>query len=76
MFTLKESHIVSMGLDWLSCFLEQDGQTPNRKISWSSTIDTLTAIFGLHMGLLDSRNLADDVGNCSAPCCSEESVHA
>ncbi|MHC4871748.1 MAG: metal ABC transporter ATP-binding protein [Planctomycetota bacterium] len=34
------------------------------------TDETLTAIFGLHMGLVNSRALSSGEGSCSAPCCS------
>ncbi len=40
------------------------------------THENLAAIFGLHMGLADSRSLADGEGSCSAPCCTEEHDHA
>ena len=33
------------------------------------TAETLTAIFGLHMGLVDSRVLPDGSRSCSSPCC-------
>ncbi len=33
------------------------------------TNDTLTAIFGLHMGLVDSRALPNDKNGCSSPDC-------
>jgi zinc transport system ATP-binding protein len=36
------------------------------------THENLAAIFGLHMGLADSRSLADGEESCSAPCCREE----
>jgi len=29
----------------------------------------LTAIFGMHMGLVNSRSMPEDKTNCSAPCC-------
>ncbi|MDZ4199526.1 MAG: metal ABC transporter ATP-binding protein [Kiritimatiellia bacterium] len=34
------------------------------------TAETLTAIFGLHMGLVDSRALPSGKGTCSASCCN------
>lgn len=37
------------------------------------TGDTLTAMFGLHMGLVDAKAMPDGGASCSAPCCSEES---
>jgi len=40
------------------------------------THENLGAIFGLHMGLVDSRSMADGQGLCSAPCCTEESDNA
>ena len=41
------------------------------------TNENLTAIFGLHMGLVDSRALPKGKsGNCSSPCCTGESDHA
>ncbi len=33
------------------------------------TNDTLTAIFGMHMGLVNSRSMPDDGAVCTAPCC-------
>jgi zinc transport system ATP-binding protein len=33
------------------------------------TAETLTAIFGLHMGLVNSRVLPDGSRSCSSPCC-------
>ncbi len=33
------------------------------------TDDTLTAIFGMHMGLVNSSSMPDNRGVCSAPCC-------
>jgi zinc transport system ATP-binding protein len=33
------------------------------------TSETLTAIFGMHMGLVDSRSMPDGKSVCSAPCC-------
>jgi len=33
------------------------------------TPQTLTAIFGMHMGLVDSRSMPDGQSVCSAPCC-------
>ncbi len=35
------------------------------------TSDTLSAIFGMHMGLVDSRSMPDGKAVCSAPCCQE-----
>jgi zinc transport system ATP-binding protein len=40
------------------------------------TAETLTAIFGLHMGLVDSRTLPNGKCSCSSPCCRGESGHA
>jgi zinc transport system ATP-binding protein len=40
------------------------------------TTKTLTAIFGLHMGLVDSRALPNGKCSCSSPCCTGESGHA
>ncbi len=40
------------------------------------TIETLTAIFGLHMGLVDSRALPSGRHDCSGPCCAEKHDHA
>jgi zinc transport system ATP-binding protein len=40
------------------------------------TAETLTAIFGLHMGLVDSRALPNGKCSCSSSCCSGESGHA
>lgn len=34
------------------------------------TPETLTAIYGIHMGLVDSRKLPEGRGDCTAPCCS------
>ncbi len=34
------------------------------------THETLTAIFGLHMGLVDSRAMPDGRSSCSAACCT------
>jgi len=36
------------------------------------TNETLTAIFGMHMGLVDGRALASGKAECTAPCCTEE----
>jgi zinc transport system ATP-binding protein len=36
------------------------------------TPENLQAVFGMHMGLVDSRSMPDGLGACSAPCCSEE----
>ncbi|MGD9948485.1 MAG: metal ABC transporter ATP-binding protein [Desulfobulbus sp.] len=33
------------------------------------TSENLTAIFGMHMGLVSSRSMPDDRAVCSAPCC-------
>lgn len=35
------------------------------------TGDNLTAIFGMHMGLVNSRSMPDNRAVCSAPCCQE-----
>ncbi len=35
------------------------------------TSDNLTAIFGMHMGLVNSRSMPDNQAVCSAPCCQE-----
>jgi zinc transport system ATP-binding protein len=40
------------------------------------TAETLTAIFGLHMGLVDIRALPNGKGDCTSPCCTGGSVHA
>jgi zinc transport system ATP-binding protein len=32
--------------------------------------ETFTTIFGLHMGLVDSRALPNGSGGCASPCCS------
>ncbi|MEM5788511.1 MAG: metal ABC transporter ATP-binding protein, partial [Syntrophobacteraceae bacterium] len=40
------------------------------------TAETLMAIFGLHMGLVDSRALPNGKSSCSSPCCTGESGHA
>ncbi|MDX9786716.1 MAG: metal ABC transporter ATP-binding protein [Desulfobacterales bacterium] len=32
----------------------------------------LTAIFGMHMGLVDSRSMPDGRATCTAPCCHED----
>ena len=37
------------------------------------TDDNLTAIFGMHMGLVNSRSMPGDRAVCSAPCCQERS---
>jgi len=37
------------------------------------TAENLTAIFGMHMGLVNSRSMPDDQGVCSAPCCQDQS---
>ena len=36
------------------------------------TAETLTAIFGIHMGLAASRMMPDGATSCSAPCCKED----
>lgn len=36
------------------------------------TSETLTTIFGLHMGLVNKRALPSGSGNCSASCCHED----
>ncbi len=48
-------------------------QGPPREVL---TAETLTAIFGLHMGLVDRRALPDERSACSLPCCSKEPGHA
>jgi zinc transport system ATP-binding protein len=35
------------------------------------TSENLTAIFGMHMGLVNSRSMPDNQAVCSAPCCQE-----
>lgn len=35
------------------------------------TSENLTAIFGMHMGLVNSRSMPDNRAVCSAPCCQE-----
>ncbi len=40
------------------------------------TAETLTAIFGIHMGLVDSRALPNGKCSCSSSCCTGESDHA
>lgn len=35
------------------------------------TSENLTAIFGMHMGLVSSRSMPDNRAVCSAPCCRE-----
>ena len=40
------------------------------------TSETLTAIFGLHMGLVDSKAFPNGDFSCSSPCCTGESDHA
>ncbi len=40
------------------------------------TAPNLTAIFGLHMGLVDSRALPDGKASCTAPCCQGTSHNA
>ena len=37
------------------------------------TSDNLTAIFGVHMGLVNSRSMPGDRAQCSAPCCTPPS---
>lgn len=34
------------------------------------TVETLTAIFGLHMGLVNSQSLPNGKSSCSSPCCT------
>ena len=36
------------------------------------TSENLTAIFGIHMGLVSSRSMPDNQAVCSAPCCQEQ----
>ena len=36
------------------------------------TSENLTAIFGMHMGLVNSRSMPDNRAVCSAPCCQEQ----
>jgi len=36
------------------------------------TAENLTAIFGMHMGLVSSRSMPGDQSVCSAPCCQEQ----
>lgn len=40
------------------------------------TIETLTAIFGLHMGLVDGRALPDGKSGCSSSCCAGDAGDA
>ncbi|HVP10730.1 MAG TPA: metal ABC transporter ATP-binding protein [Phycisphaerae bacterium] len=40
------------------------------------TPENLTAIFGVHMGLVDGRALPDDRAECSASCCKGGRKHA
>jgi zinc transport system ATP-binding protein len=40
------------------------------------TQENLTAIFGLHMGMVDGRMLPGGKAGCSAPCCTGEERHA
>jgi zinc transport system ATP-binding protein len=40
------------------------------------TNDTLTAIFGLHMGLVDKRAMPNDKKECTASCCAKENDRA
>lgn len=40
------------------------------------TNDTLTAIFGLHMGLVDGRAMPGGETACTAPCCAGGGKHA
>jgi len=40
------------------------------------TAENLTAIFGLHMGLVDSRALPDGRSSCSSTCCAGRDGHA
>jgi zinc transport system ATP-binding protein len=50
----------------------------NRKVAaegpprFALTHETLTAIFGMHMGLVDSRAMPDGRAACSAACCEEK----
>ena len=39
------------------------------------TAQTLTSVFGLHMGLVDSRALANGNAGCSGSCCRGEHSH-
>lgn len=48
-------------------------QGPPREVL---TAETLTAIFGLHMGLVNSRALPGGISSCSSPCCVGDSKHA
>jgi len=54
----------------------------NRKIAAEGspikvlTTETLTAIFGLHMGLVDKRALPNSNGSCSSRCCKGELIDA
>lgn len=36
------------------------------------TQETLTAIFGMHMGLVDARSMPDGQAVCTAPCCRKD----
>ncbi|MBA3035592.1 MAG: metal ABC transporter ATP-binding protein [Desulfobacterium sp.] len=36
------------------------------------TNENLTAIFGMHMGMVDSRSMPDGSAICSGPCCSKD----
>lgn len=36
------------------------------------TRETLTSIFGMHMGLVDARSMPDGKAECTAPCCQKE----
>ncbi|MBU0676204.1 MAG: metal ABC transporter ATP-binding protein [Proteobacteria bacterium] len=38
------------------------------------TREVLTAMFGLHMGLVDARAMPAGDGSCTAPCCREEAA--
>jgi zinc transport system ATP-binding protein len=40
------------------------------------TAETLTSIFGLHMGLVNSRALPNGKSSCFAPCCGGDPGHA
>jgi zinc transport system ATP-binding protein len=40
------------------------------------TRETLMAIFGLHLGLVDSRAFPGDLGTCSSSCCSGDADRA
>ncbi len=40
------------------------------------TSENLTAIFGMHMGLVKSNSMPDNRTVCSAPCCQKKAHHA